>query len=388
MITEHNIGKKSYIRKDGNKLGRKKESLQLMALATLSFEKAFEERNKSKHKSIFSGVHGLNTSLSGTLASGLKRCEMFAIGVGVFKDHHDDYHTSISHTIAMEAIERNNKICIVGSEVYHRDIIEKTVNLARCKFPEIIMVNDIPYNPMDEFDRPWMYDSNAEVARLVSEHHIPVVDNNYKHMYTTGNIFDQTKPYYLETELEEGIKVGKEWYKDLPGINLKKQELPLGKHSLEDLVEWVKKDSLFSMDKFNTLYYSNFSIPNLIQEVDKILKESNQEVIVLIKYGMPEYFKESDKNYKVIPINIGDIKISTEVANDIEAYTTQQEALLKLLDKIKGKREYVLEYHIAPGTGERLDIIKEITDNKEVIETKNLDEIKKILEERVKNDRS
>lgn len=45
MITEHNIGKKSYIRKDGNKLGRKKESLQLMALATLSFEKAFNPKD-------------------------------------------------------------------------------------------------------------------------------------------------------------------------------------------------------------------------------------------------------------------------------------------------------------------------------------------------------
>lgn len=244
-------------KKDSNKLGGKKQRL-----ASLNYREALwknathnllerEAKHLSKLKPFFnydctgrkdmllSAPWGIEDRLTG----GFKPDEMSVFSA---VNHHDDIraHIGIGMLGTCAFPVDSSKIMLVGLEQQHREISRivteslklknpmvnhvddpKRINFHYGERPDIMLVDDIPYNPMDEFDRPWMYDKDMEVAKLVSERFIPVTDDNHKYMYTFGNMgFNQTKPYYLEAELEEGMKTGKEWYKDLPGVKFLKRK--------------------------------------------------------------------------------------------------------------------------------------------------------------------
>lgn len=200
------VGKNIYYRKDSNKLGKRKEKQEMLNISLKHFEKDMAIKYRASPK--FLSVLGV-----GKIHGGIKRGEMVMLGAIPALHHENDGMSIVNHTIAMNTIERNQKVMLVGMEDD-----PKRINFLYGERPNIISVDDIPYNPMDEFDRPWFYNNNDE-TKLLSEHckstfekgreivinKQAVADMKNIVLNLNNNVFNNKKPYYLETKLEDGI---------------------------------------------------------------------------------------------------------------------------------------------------------------------------------------
>lgn len=379
-------GKNTYYRKDGNKMGRRKEKQEVVNISLKYWETDMAIRHRARSK-LTSG----SSIFDGMLSGGLKKSEIAMIGAicGAFPE--DNFKSNVSSGIVKTATDRGRVVMIgMEHEFDHTDRLAEEIKnqfeyLPYNRQVQLAYVDGVPYNPMDEFDRPEFYKEKQFIVDmpdsiypknpeevLSEQFKIDVNDTHQKLVTDTINSFvNVNKPYKLVIDNE-----GRQSYPEtfaLDGINLK-TSLDKVPETYVDENAWLLKElnvkngnfepvdifkDYISLDFFLDLYnHVNFNVNALVKVIDDILAKDNKEVLVIDKEDDSTYFLKIDARYKSVIVDKDRLEIDPESAINTEAYTTIQESLLKLLESIKGDNEFLLTYKIENDKGCEAFIIK------------------------------
>lgn len=272
-------GKNTYYRKDGNKMGGRKEKQEMLNISIKYFEKDFEERDR--HSSLIpTGWVGINKMLSG----GIKRGEITAITA--FCAIPDDKYRNNMALGAMLHVDRNKVVkigmehefdhtdrlaeefkhhmdyipLVTGDGVPHgvivkmKDIPKRMNMLYGGERQGFVMIDEIPYNTMDEFDRPEFYRRDIEVVSdgcgsiypknpedvLSEQFKIDIINTHQKDVTNAiNNMINVNKAYSMVVD-NEGRQLYPETNMGLEGVSIK--------NAPDDLKEeWYMKKSKITL---------------------------------------------------------------------------------------------------------------------------------------------
>ncbi len=392
-------GKNTYYRKDGNKMGDRKEKQEIMNISIKYFEKDIAVRYRASSK-FLPGWSSFDKMLSG----GIKRGEMAVMSACCVMPG-DEYRNNMA-LAAMHHVD-SSKVVMIGMEhefdhtdrlaeefkhhmdymPYFKDIPLVTVDgishdpMTKMKDdpkrmnmfyggyrPGFVMIDEVSYNTMDEFDRPEFYRKDIEVVSdgcgsvypknpldvLSEQFKIDVNDTHQKLVTDAINSFvNVNKPYKLVVD-NEGRQLYPETSLGINGTTLINNDL--NKPELDTIDIFKDKDSL---NKYLNYYHCmEINVNALVRVIDDILVKDNKEVLVIDKEDDSTYFLKIDARYKSVIVDKDILEIDPESAINTEAYTTIQESLLKLLESIKGNEEFLLTYKIENDKGCEAFIVK------------------------------
>lgn len=259
-------GKNTYYRKDGNKMGGRKEKQEIMNISLKHFEKDMAVRYRAISK-FLPGWSSFDKILSG----GIKRGEMAVMSACCVMPG-DEYRNNMA-LAAMHHVDRS-KVVMIGMEHefdhtdrlaeefkhhmdymrYFKDIPLVTVDgishdpmtkmkddpkrmnmLYGGERPNTIMIDEVPYNPMDEFDRPEFYRKDIEVVSdgcdsiypknpedVLSEQFKIYIKNTHQKDVTNAinNMINVNKAYSMVID-NEGRQLYPETNMCLEGVSIK-----------------------------------------------------------------------------------------------------------------------------------------------------------------------
>ena len=359
-------GKNTYYRKDGNKMGGKKEKQEIMNISIKYFEKDMAVRYRASSK-FLPGWGSFGKMLSG----GIKRGGMAVMSACCVMPG-DEYRNNIA-LAAMHHVDRS-KVVMIGMEhefdhtdrlaeefKHHMDYMSyfkgipddpKRINMFYGgERPNTIMIDEVPYNPMDEFDRPDFYRKDIEVLGdgcgsvypknpldVLSEQFKIDINNTHQKDVTNAinNMINVNKAYSMVID-NEGSQLYPETNMCLEGVSIKNVDNSQELFSID-----LFKDSLNKY--FNYNHYVHINTESLVKVIDDILSKDNKEVLVIDKEEYSTYFSKTDNRYKSVIVNSKDLEIRAEEVIFVASYTTIQESLLKLLESIKGNEEFLITY--------------------------------------------
>lgn len=150
-------GKNTYYRKDSNKMGGRKERQEIMNISIKYWETDMAVRHRAGAKTMTGWGQ-----FEGMMAGGFKRGEMAMVGAicGAFPEDHFKSNVALA---AVRAADRGNVVMIgMEHEFDHTDRLTEELKVHGKYMPynrpiQLAYVNGVPYNPMDEFDRPGFY---------------------------------------------------------------------------------------------------------------------------------------------------------------------------------------------------------------------------------------
>lgn len=387
MLTITKYGKSLCYRKDGNRLGRRKEQ----DILTKALERSMLKQ-------------AIN-SYAGTVYGGpLDASKCASIGVG-------------SDTVYRGMFGNNNHI--------HSSIGSMGTG--------IITIDGIPYNSMDEFDRPVSDKDKAQYldfqfnARKAykAEYRLEEGTNTYKPlegvMLKPNKVEDsiwEAKKWEadnklimpssawdrLDKKLSGGFKRDELCFigsymspeeftinpsltmvseliandnKNVTMVGLENQhDKPIIMHFIENenkpLMAWLEttKDRILETNTvvpftIKNITYSSFNIDNLVNIIDEILVKDGCEVYVISSEDSSENFLDDEIGYKVIIIKKDNFDVEDNIALEFTTYVTMQEGLLHLLDEIKGDINLqIVLYQTEKGITEA--IVRRLTEVKDI----------------------
>lgn len=150
-------GKNTYYRKDGNKMGGRKERQEIMNISIKHWETDMAARHRASSK-IVSGWGQFDSIMSG----GIRKGEM-VMAAAVCDAFPEDHFKSNVALTAVRAVDRGNVVMIgMEHEFDHTDRLTEEIKNQMEYLPynrpiQLVYVDGVPYNPMDEFDRPGFY---------------------------------------------------------------------------------------------------------------------------------------------------------------------------------------------------------------------------------------
>ena len=209
-------GKNTYYRKDGNKMGGRKERQEVMKISIKHWERDMAVRHRAGTKTMTGWGQ-----FEGMMAGGFKRGEMAMVGAicGAFPEDHFKSNVALA---AVRAADRGNVVMFgMEHEFDHTDRLAEELKIHEKYMPynrpiQLAYVDGVPYNPMDEFDRPnfykekqfivdipdSIYPKNPEEV-LSEQFKIEVNDTHQKLITNTINSFvNVNKPYKLVVDNE------------------------------------------------------------------------------------------------------------------------------------------------------------------------------------------
>lgn len=363
-------GKNTYYRKDSNKMGGRKERQEIMNISIKHWETDMAARHRASSK-IVSGCG----QFDGIMSGGIRKGEMSMVGAvcGAFPEEHFKSNVALA---AIRTVDRGNVVMVgVEHEFDHTDRLAEEIKnqfeyLPYNRQVQLAYVDGVPYNPMDEFDRPGFYKEKQFIVDmpdsiypkypeevLSEQFQIDVNDTHQKLVTDTINNFvNVNKPYKLVVD-NEGRQLYPETSLGINGTTLINNDL--NKPELDTIDIFKDKDSL---NKYLNYYRCvEINVNSLVKVIDDILAKDNKEVLVIDKKDDGTYFSKTDNRYKSIIVNSTNLLIQPEEAITTESYTTIQESLLRLLESIKGEEEFLLVYK-AIGT---MDVVQGIITKKE-----------------------
>lgn len=226
-------GNNTYYRKDGNKMGGRKERQEVLNISIKHWERDMTTRHRTGAKTMTGWGQ-----FEGMMAGGFKRGEMAMVGAicGAFPEDHFKSNVALA---AVRAADRG-KVVMFGIE-HEFDHTDRLVEELKNQFEylpynrpiQLAYVDGVPYNPMDEFDRPGFYKEKQFIVDmpdsiypknpeevLSEQFKIDVNDTHQKLVTDAINSFvNVNKPYKLVVDYE-----GRQLYPEthaLDGINLK-----------------------------------------------------------------------------------------------------------------------------------------------------------------------
>lgn len=360
-------GKNTYYRKDGNKMGGRKERQEIMNISIKHWETDMAARHRASSK-IVSGWGQFDSIMSGGLRKG--EMAMIAAVCDAFPEDHFKSNVALA---AVRAADRGNVIMIgMEHEFDHTDRLAEEIKNQFEYLPynrpiQLAYVDGVPYNPMDEFDRPGFYKEKQFIVdmpdsiypknpeEVLSEQFKIDVNDTYQKLVTdTINSFvNVNKPYKVVVD-NEGRQSYPETMIGINGITVMNNDL--NKPELDTIDLFKDKDSL---NKYLNYYRcEEINVNALVKVIDDILAKDNKEVLVIDKEDDSTYFLKIDARYKSVIVDNERLEIDPESAINTEAYTTIQESLLKLLESIKGDNEFLLTYKIENDKGCEAFIVK------------------------------
>lgn len=352
MLTITKYGKSLCYRKDGNRLGRRKEQ--------------------------------------GILTKALER-------------------SMIKHEINSYAGRMGNRInrCVVGAGIGAMPLYASIGSMGT----GIITVNGIPYNSMDEFDRHVSdkdksqyidFQFNARKVYKV-EYRLEEGTNTYKPLEDDKLNIDSSAWDRIDKKLSGGFKrdelccfgshmspeeftgnpsltmvskliandnknvvmVGLENQHDKPLIMyfIENEHKPLTTR-LETTKDRILETNTVVPFTIKNITYSSFNIDNLVNIIDEILVKDGCEVYVISSEDSPENFLDDEIGYKVIIIKKDNFDVEDNIGLEFTTYETMQEGLLYLLDEIKGDINLqIVLYQTEKGINEA--IVRRLTEVKD-----------------------
>ena len=360
-------GKNTYYRKDGNKMGSRKEKQEIMNISIKYWETDMAVRHRAGAKTMTGWGQ-----FEGMMAGGFKRGEMSMVGAicGAFPEDHFKSNVALA---AVRAADRGNVFMIgMEHEFDHTDRLTEELKVHGKYMPynrpiQLAYVDGVPYNPMDEFDRPDFYKERNFVTdmqgsfypknseEVLSEQFKIDVNDTHQNLVreTINKMVNVNKPYKLVVD-NEGRQLYPETSLGINGATLINNDL--NKPELDTIDIFKDKDSL---NKYLNYYRCvEINVNALVKVIDDILAKDNKEVLVIDKEDDRTYFLKIDARYKSVIVDKNILEIDPESAINTEAYTTIQESLLKLLESIKGNDEFLLTYKIENDKGCEAFIVK------------------------------
>lgn len=356
-------GKNTYYRKDGNKLGKRKEKMEMFYISFKHFEKDITARCRSGSK-ILSAWNSFNSIMS----CGFKKGEMAMLGAvcGTFPEEQFRSNVALS---AMRNLDKN-KVIMIGME-HEFDHTEKLAEEFKNHMEFMPYYKPIPLaykEIMDDLNRPDFYKEKNFITDMQGSYYlknpeevlseqfqVSVNDTQQKIVTDTINSFvNVNKPYNLTID-NEGRQLYPETMVGINGITV--TNIDLNKPELDTIDIFKDKDSLNNY--LNYYHCTEININSLVKVIDDILAKDNKEVLVINKEDDDTYFfKTEDNIYKSVIVDKDRFRINPVSAINTEAYTTIEESLLKLLESIKGDDEYLLTYKIENDKGCEAFIVK------------------------------
>lgn len=352
-------GKNTYYRKDGNKMGGRKERQEIMNISIKYWETDMAVRHRAGAKTMTGWGQ-----FEGMMAGGFKRGEMAMVGAicGAFPEDHFKSNVALA---AVRAADRGNVVMIgMEHEIDHTDRLTEELKVHGKYMPynrpiQLAYVNGVPYNPMDEFDRPDFYKEKSFITDMQGSFYLKnpeeVLSEQFKiDIHETQDILvieainkmvNVNKPYKLVIDNE-----GKPLYPEIgwntpefDNINFRKfNTSDFDKPELDSVDLFKDKDFLDKYFEHN--HFEHMQIDSLVNVIDNILDKDNQEVLVIDKEDDKTYFSKTDDRYKSVIVDKERLEIDPESAITTDSYVTIQESLLRLLESIKGNEEFLVTY--------------------------------------------
>ncbi len=346
-------GKNTYYRKDGNKMGGRKEKQEVLNISIKHWERDMTVKHRAGAKTM-TGWGQFESMMAG----GFKKGEMAMVGAicGAFPEDHFKSNVALA---AVRAADRGNVVMIgMEHEFDHTDRLAEELKNHGKYMPynrpiQLAYVDGVPYNTMDEFDRPNFYKEKQFIVdmpdsiypknpeEVLSEQFKIDVNNTHQKLVTDAinSFVNVNKPYKVVVD-NEGKLLYPEIELGLKGVELIDKDLI--KPELDTID--ISKDKDFLDKYFEYNHYEHIHIESLVKVIDDILAKDNKEVLVIDKEDDSTYFSKTDNRYKSIVVNSIYLEINTEEAIFTDSYVTMQESLLKLLERIKGNEEFLVTY--------------------------------------------
>lgn len=250
-------GKNTYYRKDGNKMGGRKEKQEVLNISIKHWKRDMAVKHRAGAKTMTGWGQ-----FEGMIAGGFKKGEMAMVGVicGAFPEDHFKSNVALG---AVRAVERG-KVVMIGMEheFDHSDRLAEELKNHGEYMPynrpiQLAYVDGVPYNPMDEFDRPnfykekqfimdlpdSIYPKNPEEV-LSEQFKIDVNDTHQKLVTDTINSFvNVNKPYKLVVD-NEGRQLYPETNMGLEDVNLKTSLDKVPETHVDENVWYMQKSKI------------------------------------------------------------------------------------------------------------------------------------------------
>lgn len=250
-------GKNTYYRKDGNKMGGRKEKQEVLNISIKHWKRDMAVRYRAGAKTMTGWGQ-----FEGMIAGGFKKGEMAMVGVicGAFPEDHFKSNVALG---AVRAVERG-KVVMIGMEheFDHTDRLAEELKIHGKYMPynrpiQLAYVDGVPYNPMDEFDRPNFYKEKQFIVDLpdsiypknpeevLSEQFkIDVNDTHQKLVTDAINSFvNVNKPYKLVVD-NEGRQLYPEANMGLEDVNLKTSLDKVPETHVDENVWYMQKSKI------------------------------------------------------------------------------------------------------------------------------------------------
>lgn len=323
MLTITKYGKSLCYRKDGNKLGkRKNKEVRDKVTMDLLISK-IKTRKEFKNTSLIE--KGIPGSIGASMAKTLLRVTDNTLSTNMVYGLYGSDNIGINNE-SLTSVSK--KIAKAIPEKYHNN-----------ENKNLVFVDGIPYNPMDELDWPISKEREKMLDAVLSEiNSFGLKKNEYFLSGITLPQFELKNNTMLEQLISAKDIISKnmenslilaqeEWSKSFPAI-------------------WNEEStSSLSFTLDNIMSYELFNIDNLVAIIDTILDKDNSEVYVISSDDSPENFLDGEIGYKVLIIKKDNFDVEDNIALEFTTYETIQEGLLKLLNEIKGDKKLQMVFH-------------------------------------------